>query len=337
MKIIVKDILLVILLGIVIPWITLNSVLRIYDRPAQNNSEDRTTAPRDTVSETADQNAPSIHDRSTDSKSICLILPNGEEKTLQIREYLVGVVLAEMPAFFEGEALKAQSVVARTYTLKVTSSGFRHGPGKICSNYACCQAYMDPMEYEKTGSTDAVDRFRSAVEDTDGQVLTFQGNLIEAVYFSCSGGFTEDAEAVWGTDFPYLRAISSPGEENAAHFTDTVYFSAEEFCTRIGQSLTGAPSSWLGPVEFTSGGGIRVMQIGNREYRGTELRTALGLRSTVISMQADTKGISITTRGFGHRVGMSQYGADAMAAQGSLYDDILAHYYQGTDLVSWEN
>lgn len=257
----------------------------------------------------------------------------GQEVQQQnLEEYLVGVVLAEMPASFEKEALKAQAVVARTYTMRANLSGGKHGDGSVCTDYACCQAYIDPEDYlNKGGTTENVDKIRTAVTDTAGQVLTYGGELIEATYFSCSGGSTEDAVAVWGTDYPYLQAVESPGEEEAAHYTDTVRFSPEEFAGALGAVLSGSPREWFGAVTYTEGGGVDTMVIGGKTYKGTELRQKLGLRSTAFTVSAG-EDITITTRGYGHRVGMSQYGADAMAALGNHYTDILAHYYQGTAL-----
>ena len=255
----------------------------------------------------------------------------------QLEEYLVGVVLGEMPASFEVEALKAQAVVARTYTMRANQTLGKHGDGSICTDYSCCQAYISPQDYLAKGGTEAdLAKIRSAVESTAGQILTYEGVPIEATYFSCSGGSTEDAVAVWGSEYPYLQAVESPGEEHAAHYTDTVNFTGPQFCEALGESLTGAPESWFGAVTYTDGGGVDTMVIGDKTYKGTQLRQLLSLRSTAFTVSAG-ETITITTRGFGHRVGMSQYGADAMAVTGSSYPEILAHYYQGTTLSRMEN
>lgn len=263
------------------------------------------------------------------------ILLRGENGTeaMALEEYLVGVVLGEMPASFETEALKAQAVVARTYTMLANRSGGKHADGSICADPGCCQAYIEPEEYLSHGGTEeSVQKIRSAVADTSALVLTYEGALIEATYFSCSGGRTEDAVAVWGSEYPYLQAVESPGEEHAAYHTDTVTFTPEEFQAALGVTLPGTPDSWFGAVTYTDGGGVDTMVIGDGTYRGTELRKLLGLRSTAFTVSAGEK-ILITTRGYGHRVGMSQYGADAMALAGSDYGEILAHYYQGTVLT----
>ena len=272
------------------------------------------------------------------SMSMRLRKSDGSVVKMDMDEYLVGVVLAEMPASFEQEALKAQTVVARTYTQKTIQNGGKHGDGSVCTESTCCQAYISVEDYRSQGGkVDAVEKIQTAVRQTSGYVLTYEGELIEATYFSCSGGSTEDAVAVWGRDFPYLRATSSPGEEDAAHYTDEVFFSGEEFLNALGLDLSGSPEGWLGYTTYTAGGGVNTMVIGKKEYKGTELRSLLGLRSTAFTMTANADGITITTRGFGHRVGMSQYGADAMAVGGSTCREILAHYYRGTTMQQWEN
>ena len=141
--------------------------------------------------------------------------------------------------------------------------------------------------------------------------------------------------AVWGTDVPYLRSVASPGEENAAHYTDTVTFSPADFASKLGITLSGEASDWFGNVTYTAGGGVAAMEIGGQAFTGTELRKLLNLRSTAFDMTAVDGTIMVVTRGFGHRVGMSQYGADAMAKTGSNYKEILSYYYQGTQLEQY--
>ena len=156
----------------------------------------------------------------------------------EMEPYLVGVLLREMPAFFEEEALKAQAVVARTYARKAWETGGKHGDGSVCTEPACCQGYCGEEEYYlQGGREEGVEKIRSAVCATAGQVLTYEGKLIEATYFSCSGGRTEDAVAVWGTDFPYLRAVDSPGEEEAAYYRSEVTVPKSEIEQKLGVSL----------------------------------------------------------------------------------------------------
>lgn len=295
---------------------------------------------RDETPEAQTQQTEQPTQAETQASQAAVYLPviqsDGTVADMELDDYLVGVVLQEMPAEFELEAQKAQAVVARTYALRRYTLAPKHEGGAVCTNSACCQAYISPEDYIAGGGSQlAVDNARAAVGATSGEVLTYDGVLIEATYFSCSGGRTEDAAAVWGADVPYLQAVDSPGEEGATHFTDTVTFTAGEFADALGVTLAGSPLTWLGEVTYTDGGGVDTMVIGGVAYKGTTLRQSLGLRSTAFSMTATGDHIVVTTKGFGHRVGMSQYGADAMAVAGSGYDAILAHYYPGTSLVDW--
>ena len=322
MKSIWREIVMAVIMGMILPGIVLNWAVEEQEKeelPALDEMQVQPTEPEETITQ--------VH------LNMRLRYGDGNVEIMDMDAYLVGVVLAEMPSTFEPEAKKAQAVVARTYTRKASVTGGKHGDGSVCTNSACCQAYISETDYlAKGGSQSAIDAARAAVEATSGYVLTYEGDLIEATYFSCSGGSTEDAVAVWGTDFPYLKATESPGEEYAAHYTDTVIYSKAEIAEKLGITLSDDPDSWIGMVSYTAGGGVATMDIGGKSFSGTQLRSLLNLRSTAFSVETDSRGMTITTRGFGHRVGLSQYGADAMAASGSSYQEILSHYYQGTTL-----
>ncbi len=315
-----KELLIVLALGVAAPWMMLCIA--------------------ETVAKPGGAAAETVQQAQTTAGPEKFLLPVQAGEKLQYMEpdeYITGVVLAEMPAEFEPEALKAQAVVARTYALKRCTTGNKHEQRAVCTDPACCQAYCTPAEFLDSGEKEEMlDKVRTAVEETSGQVLTYNGALIEATYFSCSGGRTEDAQAVWGQEIPYLKATDSPGEESASHFVDTVTFSAQEFSAKLGEALTGAPGTWLGKVTYTDGGGVATVQIGSKTYDGTDVRRLLGLRSTAFVMTAVGNTVTVTTKGYGHRVGMSQYGADAMAVKGSGYAEILAHYYPGTTLQTWQ-
>ena len=266
------------------------------------------------------------------SQQITVLREDGTLEEMELQTYLVGVVLAEMPVSFPEEALKAQAVVARTYASRRQASG-KHTPGAVCLQASCCQGYREEEAFLSAGGrTEDLEKVRRAVEQTDGEVLTYEGELIDATYFSCSGGHTEAAVAVWGTDVPYLQAVESPGEEAAASYTQEVAFSAADFAACVGFENEGDPERWFSGVEYTQGGGVDTLTIQGQTYRGTRLRQLLGLRSTVFEIRVDGDWIYITTYGYGHRVGMSQYGAKAMADGGDSYETILAHYYVGTTL-----
>ena len=323
MKPIYREVLLAAVLGLILPSLVLQVALGLENGPATV----ATVAPEETA---AVEKLPA----DSDGQDLKILLRQEDAVTdMGLEEYLVGVLLAELPASFEKEAKKAQAVVARTYAWKAYTTGGKHGDGSVCTDSTCCQSYIDPVKFEDSGgSPEAVAAAEEAVQETAGYVLTYGGNLIEATYFSCSGGRTEDAVAVWGSDYPYLRATDSPGEENATHYTDTVTFSKDDFCRALGITLGDDPAGWVGFTTFTAGGGVNTMLIGGKDFSGTELRRLLGLRSTAFSVHAEDEKISIVTKGYGHRVGMSQYGADAMAVSGKDYTEILTHYYRGTQL-----
>lgn len=275
-----------------------------------------------------------LHDPDpVDRETVTVLDASDEVRRMDMDDYLTGVLLGEMPVSFDIEALKAQAVVARTYALRSNLRSKKHAQGAVCMDSACCQSYKAPENFlAQGGKQTSVDKVRGAVTATASQVLTYNGSLIEATYFSCSGGRTEDAVAVWGTDIPYLQAVDSPGEENASRYTATLEFTAKEFAERLGIRASGAASGWFGRITYTDGGGVDTMFIAGRLFKGTELRQKLGLNSTAFVMQAEGEKIFVSTRGFGHRVGMSQYGAEAMAVSGSSYAQILGHYYPGAQL-----
>lgn len=252
---------------------------------------------------------------------------------MELEEYVRGVVLAEMPAYFEIEALKAQAIAARTYALRRVKLGDRHSDNAVCTESTCCQAWMSDEAYLSTyGTRRELEKIAAAVEATASLVLTFQGELAETTYFSCSGGQTEDALAVWGEEIPYLQSVVSPGEEKAGGFSQTRRFSPQAFSAALGRTFGGDPTTWLGAVTKTPGGGVETMVIGGVEYSGTQLRKLLSLNSTSFTMWVENGTIVVSVRGKGHRVGLSQYGADAMAATGCRYETILTYYYRGAEI-----
>ena len=319
-----REILMSILMGMIIPGIVLNFGVQMG-----KEKEDTVTVFMPVETNPLPQK---------DSLEICVRMADGSVEKMDMDHYITGVVLGEMPASFHEEALKAQGIVARTYALKASVTGGKHGDGSVCTEPSCCQAYVPEEEYVlRGGDKESLERIRGAVEDTSGYVLVYEENLIEATYFSCSGGYTEDAIAVWGTDFPYLRATESPGEETAVHYTDSVTYPEKEFLSRLGLSEEGSVKDMLGEITHTAGGGVDTLQIGGEVFLGTEFRMLLGLRSTNFTLQINDAAVTITTKGYGHRVGMSQYGADAMGEGGADYRQILSHYYDGTELILWEN
>ena len=323
MRTLCRDLWVSFLMGLVIPVFLLNLCSRLMDRTEKDIVF---TKPEIVEAENIRQRTVALPARVRQ--------PDGSVLQMDMDTYLVGVVLAEMPAAFETEALKAQSVVARTYTRKAYTTGGKHGDGSVCTDSTCCQAYRSEKDFlEHGGTSEDLQKVRNAVLSTSGFVLMYADTLIEATYFSCSGGSTEDAQAVWGTDYPYLQAVSSPGEEDALYYCDTVVFSREEFLEKLDLPAENSEQLWFSDISYTDGGGVDSLSVCGKTFRGTEFRKLLGLRSTSISIEISEETVILTTRGFGHRVGMSQYGADAMAAAGSGWREILSHYYSGTEPV----
>ncbi len=252
---------------------------------------------------------------------------------MQLDDYVTCVVLGEMPASFELEALKAQAVAVRTYTLRCIMRGNKHQNAHICTDASCCQAFV-PLD-DASGNMEGVEKVKKAVSDTAGEVITYHGNLIDATYFSCSGGKTEDAVAVWGADVPYLQSVDSPGEENASSFESQQIFSVQTFKSKLGLPDNLLVSQNSIHIVHTVGGGVDSLIVSGYAFSGVKVRSLLSLPSTNFTITVNNESIIVDTKGHGHRVGMSQYGAEAMAVEGNEYGEILAHYYVGTTLEKY--
>ncbi len=319
-----KGLLFAVILGILLPAV----LVRLIPKRLRSATDETEETNIEEETEPTQQ----IH-KPESSFSIPVIKDDGSVVLMDLETYITGVVLAEMPAEFEKEALKAQAVVARTYALKGYFGKEKHAQQAICTDPSCCQAYCSYEDFlAKGGSQIAFDKVAEAVFQTKKMVLTYNGELIDATYFSCSGGKTEDAQAVWGSEVPYLQSVESPGEEKATHYMDTVFFTLQEFADCMGIDKGTLKGDWIGDVSYTKGGGVERISVCGQEYSGTQVRQLLGLRSTAFVMTAVGNTVTVTTKGFGHRVGMSQYGADAMAVSGSTFDEILTYYYRNTTL-----
>lgn len=317
------------------------SALAILLIPSQLRPDEPVPAvPEDTVLWIEDA-GPETHWKETVSEpetaglETVRLLDGGMVQLLPMDDYLTCVVLSEMPPEFESEALKAQAVAARTFTEKRRLSA-KHENADVCSDSACCQAWQSEAALrEKFGADFDVyeEKARAAVEATRDEALFYDGALIDATYFSCSSGKTEAAVAVWGTDVPYLQSVESFGEESALRYESEVVCTAAQLREKLsGAELDGAPEGWFGAVSYTDGGGVATMEIGGKAYSGTELRSLLGLNSTCFTVSRAGDTVTFSVRGYGHRVGMSQYGANYMAAQGFDYRTILQYYYRGAEI-----
>lgn len=266
----------------------------------------------------------------------------GETITLDLESYLVGVVAAEMPAAFHIEALKAQAVAARTYILHRLAQGepIPEAAGAvITTDPQTGQAWFSQdQSWERWGANEAVghwERVQSAVRETRGEVLVYGGEPIFAAYHSSSGGHTENSENYWSSSEPYLRGVPDPFD------TDKYKDLVSTFSTAtVMASLNTTVASTSGPltmrvIERFPSGRVKSVQIGNNTLSGREVREALGLQSTMFDIDTSGGQVRIIQQGYGHGVGMPQYGAQGMALEGYTYDEILRYYYRGIEIVNW--
>ena len=263
-----------------------------------------------------------------ENKTIKVKTKEEEIKELDIESYIVGVLAGEVPASFETEALKAQAVASRSYAIyKIL-----HNTDK---NYDVLsditnQVYITKEEMKEkwgTSYTYYLNRIEDAVNSTKNEVMYYDDEIIEAFYFSMSNGATEDAKSVFQEDLPYIKSVSSSWDnESLNNFLVTTKFTLEEFCSKL--KLESCQSIQIDAVNYSGSNRVNSIVINNQKFKGTEIRSLLNLRSTDFSIDINENEIAITTKGYGHGVGMSQYGANGMAKEGYNYKDILNYYYQ---------
>ena len=268
----------------------------------------------------------------------------GEIEELNLDQYLYGVVSSEMPANFEEEALKAQAVVARTYTIYKITNGNKHENADICDDSQCCQAWISKeARFEKWNETERENNWSkivSAVESTKGKIIMYEGKPINAFFHSNSGGKTEIASSVWGgKDEPYLQAVETSGESNYTQYSSELTISKEEFIEKIKQyhsdfEIDFSSNNQIEVLEYTEGQRIKKIKIGNLELAGTEIRNIFGLKSAKFEILVEGENVKFNVLGYGHGVGMSQTGADSMAKEGKNYEEIIKHYYTGVEIVN---
>lgn len=271
------------------------------------------------------------------------VLVDGDAREMDLEEYVVSVVSGEISPDFPPEAIRAQAVAARTYALYKQQAGrpAQHEQADVCDDPAHCAAFVDlrTEAAARWGDTAAASEnaVRQAVQDTAGQVLTYEGAPIIAVFSAAAGEKTERAADVWGSDIPYLQSVDSPGGQACPKYYDAAVLTADEIRARAAETLpsadlSGDPAGWFRASERSEAGGIVRVKFGGVETKGTVLRSMLGLNSTNFKVSVDGDTLTFTTTGYGHGVGLSQWGAKYAAEQGQTYQEILAHYYPGTAL-----
>lgn len=277
----------------------------------------------------------------TDEKIKALI--NGKVQEISLEEYVAGVVASEIPASFPLESIKAQAVAARTYIYYKKQNGgsddAAHSGADVCDDPNHCTAYVD-IETENIWGENT-DKYRGiikqAVYETKGEVITYDKEPIVAVFHSASSDKTESAQSVWGANMPYLTSVESYGGEDCPKFEGRVTVSAEEFrktmSTRYeGIYLKTPPKTWFTASKRSDAGGIIEATVGGKSVKGSDIRNLFGLNSTNFTLETTEDSITFVTVGYGHGVGLSQYGARKMAIDGKTYKEILSHYYQKTSI-----
>lgn len=252
---------------------------------------------------------------------------NGNIEKYELEEYIIGVVGAEMPASFNKEALKAQSVVARTYALKSIKSN------KQLTSDNSTQNFKDNNELKKMWGINYntyYNKIKSAVLETKGLYLSYNNDYVDAVYHSTSNGNTEDAVYVWGNSVPYLKSVSSEYDNTNKNYNSAITLTYNEISNKLKNSIDS--NTKFNIISRTSGNRVKEIEINGTTYSGVEFRKLLNLRSADFSIENNGANVVISTNGYGHGVGMSQYGANGMANNGSSYRDILLHYYTGVSI-----
>ena len=275
-----------------------------------------------------------------DSAKTLRVQIQGEVQEMDMGTYLLGVLRAEMPASFEEEALKAQAIAARTYTLyRIRGGGSANHPNAdACDDHTCCKAYLSAEQAASNWGSMAVyyeEKLARAVSETDGEVLLYDGVPILAVFFSSADGSTQGAGDVWMSDLPYLQSVSSPeNEELVPNYYSTASFTAGEFRSLILQSypdadLSGDAGTWVRDIMRNDSDYVASVTVGGIKMRGNDLRTALSLRSPSFTVEYKDNTFTFHVTGYGHGVGMSQYGANALAKEGYSAEEIVQHYFSG--------
>lgn len=258
-------------------------------------------------------------------------------------QYLKEVVSAEMPADFEMEALKAQAVAARSYlesrrnAYKVSGTPAEHKGAEICTDSTHCKAWIAEEKRRVLWGLNANKNWKKiaqAVDETEGEIITYNGEVISAVFHSTSSGKTEASKDVWGGDKPYLVSVSSPGDKESPKYKSKVEMTLSEFKKIAEENIAGVDFSKgiADKIERSDAGGIKEITIGGITIRGTQFRSIFGLRSTNAVIEISGDKVTFDVTGYGHGVGMSQYGANYMAKNGKNYREILTTYYQGTEI-----
>ena len=266
----------------------------------------------------------------------------GEVETVAIDDYLCNVVSAEMPADYQLEALKAQAIVARTYTIyKVLNK--KHDNADICDDSSCCQAWISKEDrlsrWDEDKKESNWEKIEQCVKETSGKIITYNNQPINAFFHSNSGGTTELPVNVWGggSDMPYLQIVETSGEDGYSQYSSEVELTQDELLNKLKEKYDDIQIDFnnnddIKIVEYTNSNRVKTVKFGNHQISGTEARSIFGLRSTNFEIIKQEGKIKFVVKGYGHGVGMSQTGADSLAKQGKNCYDIINHFYVGVEI-----
>ena len=303
-------------------------VQTISNKKTNNNTSNNTKAANTTNTSSNNSKSANNTQNTNQGRNINLRLNNGSVVSIALEDYVIGVVGSEMPALFNSEALKAQAVCARTFALKKSSTG------ATLTATTADQVYKTNDELKAMWGSSYntyYNKVKNAVLATSGEVMTYGGSYIDAVYFSTSNGRTEDAVYVWNYSVPYLKSVESKWDVGTKFFDATKTFSKEELSSKLGVNVTSVSDIVINSK--TTGDRVNRVVIAGKEFTGVKIRTILGLRSADFTVTESGNNITFKTKGWGHGVGMSQYGANGMANAGYNYSQILKHYYSGITIT----
>ena len=264
----------------------------------------------------------------------------GVVEQVLLDEYIVHVVAAEMPVDYELEALKAQTIVARTYTMYKITENKKHDAADICDDFNCCQAWISKEDrFDKWGenSVEKWNKLVQAVNETKGKYITYNGKVINAFFHSNSSGKTEKPENVWGGSLPYLDVVETSGEENYPSYKSEVVLTKLEFIDILKTKYSSFKIDFdsldcIKIISYTDGGRIGKIKIGNIEFSGVDIRKLFNLKSANFDVTITDDNVCFTVLGYGHGVGLSQTGSDALAKQGLDANGIIKHFYKNIEI-----
>ena len=260
---------------------------------------------------------------------------------MDLDEYLYGVVASEMPASFEQEALNAQAVVARTYTIYQMKNGKKHENADVCNNAGCCQAWISKenrfARWESGKEEEYWNKIISSVNKTKGKIILYNKEPINALFHSNSGGKTELAINVWGGNFPYFQTVQTSGEDVYSSYNSEVEISKDDLIKTMLESYQNFEIDFkdkecIKIIKFTEGDRIEKIKIGNIEISGIEAREKFKLKSSKFNFEILNNSIKFYVLGYGHGVGLSQCGSDVLAKNGMGFEEIIKYYYKDVEI-----